>query len=193
VRSLIAVAATAVFAACATTALPAIPTIALAPADLGQPVSVFQRLSVAPIAEGTAAAGAARPMAVEALVEMDDRVVRLAAFMLSQRVLTLNWDGARLEVEQRVELPPGVTGYRILRDLQLAYWPASAVRTVLTEGWALEDSPRERDLRYRERVAVKVRYSDDRRWLGHIELSNFAEGYQLTIDSVPMEGEARDG
>jgi hypothetical protein len=193
VRGVIAVAATVAIAACATTPRPAIPTIALAPADLGQQVSVFQRLGVAPIAQGTAAAGTGGPITVEALVEMDDRVVRVAAFVLSQRVLTLQWDGARLAVEQSGNLPPGVAGSRILRDLQLAYWPASAIRTVLPEGWALEDGARERELRYGRQVAVRVRYSDDTRWLGRIELSNFPEGYQLTIDSVPMEGEARDG
>jgi hypothetical protein len=190
---MIAAASMVIFAACATTALPEVPIIALEPSDLGQQVSVFQRLSVAPVRQGVAPSGAASPMVVEALLEMDDHVVRLAAFALSQRVLTLAWDGVRLELEQRVTLPPGVAGSRILRDLQLAYWPASAVRTALPADWTLQESARERELRYREQVAVKIHYSDDTRWLGHIELSNHAEGYQLTIDSVPIEGEARDG
>lgn len=192
-RRLTALVSLVVLVACTATGPPILPAIALPPADLGQQVSVFQSLKVAPLAESVDATGGAAPLAIEALLETDDRSVRLAAFVLSQRVMTMRWDGKRLEVEQRVNLPPGVAASRILRDLQLAYWPANAVRQALPEGWTLADGAWERELRYGEQIAVKIRYSEETRWLGRIEFSNRAEGYRLTIDSVPAEGGARDG
>lgn len=159
----------------------ALPALGLAPATFGPPVSLTQRLSFAHDADPGG------PRSIEALLEVDAAELRLAGFALGQRVFTLQWDGVTLEEQRDVRLPEQLQSRQVLRDVQLVYWPAEAVRSVLPPGWTLEEAPGRRALREEGREWVTVRYDGEPRWAGRTELINRAEHYRLTIESRPAE------
>ncbi len=125
--------------------------------------------------------GGARSL--EALLEIDAEQLRLAGFALGQRMFTLLWDGARLNEERGPHVPKQLEADRVLRDIQLVYWPAESVRASLPPGWELDDAPGRRALISGGREWVRVRYDGEPRWVGRTELINEAEHYRLTIES----------
>ncbi|NTX35599.1 DUF3261 domain-containing protein [Myxococcus sp. CA033] len=159
----------------------ALPTLTLAPATFGGSVSLSQRLSFAHDADPGG------PRSLEALVEIDVSSLQLAGFALGQRVFTLQWDGAKLDEQRDARVPEQLQSRTVLRDLQLVYWPAPAVRAALPPDWTLEDSPGMRVLRHADKDWLTVRYDGEPRWVGRAELVNLAEHYRLTIESRPSE------
>lgn len=186
-RGLIALVALVGLASCVTPAprrgAPevALPALALKPASLGASVSLTQRLAFAHELDPGG------PRSLEALLEVDPAALRLAGFALGQRVFTLAWDGERLEEQRDARVPEQFQSRTVLRDIQLVYWPAPAVRDALPQGWTLEDAPGQRVLRYGDKEWLSVRYGGEPRWKGRAELVNVAEHYRLTIDSQPTE------
>ncbi len=115
-----------VLAACATTgarrgfeALPLLP-----PAAFGSEAIGVQRLTL------SREAGGAKLM-LDAVVEVDAMELRVAGMLLGQRILLLGWDGKALQEQREPVVPQALDGRAILRDLQLVYWPAAAIRAAL--------------------------------------------------------------
>ncbi|MCP3140993.1 DUF3261 domain-containing protein [Pyxidicoccus xibeiensis] len=159
-----------------------LPVLGLSPASFGTSVDLTQRLSFAHDADPDG------PRSLEALVEIDPAALRLAGFALGQRVFTLRWDGTALDEERDPRLPAQFQSRQVLRDVQLVYWPAEAVRAALPPGWTLEEGPGRRVLLQGGREWLTVRYGGEPRWVGRAELVNLAEHYRLTIESSPTEG-----
>ena len=80
-------------------------------------------------------------------------------------------------------LPDAVDGARVLRDVQLVYWPLAAVAAALPTGWAVVDTPAGRSLSFEGQPQVQIDYSGTPRWKGRATLDNRREGYRLTIES----------
>lgn len=149
----------------------------LPPAELGRTLSLVQRLSVRRLGLADAP-----PQVVEVLLEADATSLRLAGFALSQRVLTLSWDGISLQVQRHPLLPAQVDSDRILRDLCLVYWPAAALRRHLPEGWVLQADADGRRLFESGRLALSVEFQGTEEQ-GRVLLLNLLEGYELLIES----------
>ncbi|MFC4160468.1 DUF3261 domain-containing protein [Chitinimonas lacunae] len=162
-----------------------LPRPTLAPAEFGASVSLAQRLSV----ERLDGQGAARVL--DALLEIDANSVRLVGLALGQRVLRLEWDGRQLQSERHPLLPGEVDPARVLRDVQLAYWPTAALKAALPPGWTLLDNGRERQLLQGRAIGLIVRYPGEPRWQGRVELENRLEGYRLSIESLPQTSESQ--
>ncbi|RKH14866.1 DUF3261 domain-containing protein [Corallococcus sp. CA053C] len=158
-----------------------LPELRLKPEALGATVSLTQRLVFAHEADPGG------PRSLEALLEVDPALMQLAGFAMGQRILTLRWNGAALEEERDPRLPAQFQSGPVLRDVQLVYWPADAVRAALPAGWTLEDGPGQRTLSKDGREWVTVRYDGTPRWEGRTQLTNLSEHYQLTIDSRPAD------
>ena len=173
--------------ACATpTAAPTLqlPQPRLTPQAMGVNLSVAQRLTVE-------RAPADRPIAtrsLDTLLEIDTSSLRLAAFALGQRVLTLSWDGSTLTGERHPLLPAEVDAAYVLRDVQWMYAPVEALRQVLPSGWQLEDSGNQRILRHGEQLVLLIHYDAEPRWNGRSRMENRLEGYSLTIESAQQTG-----
>ncbi len=159
-----------------------LPTLGLSPAAFGEAVSLAQRLSFAHDADPEG------PRTLEALLEIDASALRLAGFVLHRRVFTMQWDGTALEEQRDPHLPAQFQSRQVLRDVQLVYWPAEALRSALPPGWTLEETPGRRVLLEAGREWVTVHYESEPRWAGRAELLNLAEHYRLTIESRPVEG-----
>jgi hypothetical protein len=146
------------------------PELRLAPALLGRELALQQRITVhAPGHE----------QQVDALLEADAAHVSLGVVALGQVAARLSWDGVHLEETRASWWPPEVSGGRILSDLQLALWPADAVRAALPAGWRLDEAAGVRTLTDGgEVVAVVTRRPPDT-----VDIEQRRDHYRLTIES----------
>ena len=147
----------------------------LAPAALGESVSLQQHLTVE---------RNGRVDELDALLEVDPRRLNLVGLALGQRVLTLHYDGQILNGWRHPMFPAVVRDEDILEDLQLILWPTDAVRQALPGGWRIEEKDSRRTILIGQTPVTVIDYSDEPRWNGKIELSNLRYQYRLIIQSV---------
>jgi hypothetical protein len=147
----------------------------LAPAALGQPISVQQHLSVQ---RGAATRD------LDVALEVDASRVKLVGLALGQRVLSLDFDGRELTEWRHPMLPVQVRAADVLEDLQLTLWPAAEIARVLPAGWTIEDHGLHRTLRLDGKVVTTIDYSGTPRWQGTAVLDNVRYQYKLTIESA---------
>jgi hypothetical protein len=147
----------------------------LAPATLGESVSLQQHLRVE--REGGIDE-------LDAVLEVDPSRLDMVGFVLGQRILTLHYDGRQLQSWRHPLVPEQLRGEDVLEDLQLTLWPADAIRQALPSGWRIEDSGRRRTLFLDDAPVMVIDYSGEPRWSGKIELANLRYQYRLTIESA---------
>jgi hypothetical protein len=148
----------------------------LPPAAFGAEAERMQRLTVTRDSGGP-------QLILDAAVEIDATELRVAGFLLGQRVLLLAWNGARLVESRESMVPSTVKGRAILRDLQLAYWPAPAVRSILPRGCVLNEQSRHRQIECGGAAVLNVEREDDLP-LGSARLNNLARHYRITIEAA---------
>jgi hypothetical protein len=145
----------------------------LSPATFGVEASALQRLSVTNETDGAM-------LVLDAAVEVDSQQLRVAGFLLGQRILLLSWDGDVLQEMRDPVVPKSLNGRAILRDLQLVYWPVAAVRAALRPGWRLEEQASERRLYYGAGLILESKRHDTVP-LGDAQLWNHLEHYRIDI------------
>lgn len=153
-----------------------LPALPLAPASFGAELQLVQRLTVEYADR--------EPQQLDALLEIDAQELRLAGLVLGERVLTLRYDGQRLEATRHPLLPELISAERVLRDLQLTLWPLAPLQAALPAGWTLEDAGALRRLRQDGETVVEIRYAGTPRGPGHADFRNLRQGYRLLIDSI---------
>ena len=147
----------------------------LAPATLGASVSLQQQIRVE-------RQGCFEDL--QAALEVDAERLDLVGLVLGQRVLSLHYDGRALQSWRHPMLPPQLRGEDVLEDLQLALWPADAIKEALPPGWRIEERGRRRTLMLDDQPVMEIDYSGEPRWIGKIDLANLRYHYRLTIESV---------
>jgi hypothetical protein len=169
-------------AACATTGarrgFEALPL--LSPAAFGAEATGVQRLTLSRLAAGGESHG--DKLALDAAIEVDAAQLRVAGVLLGQRILLLTWDGRQLAEQREAVVPQALSGRAILRDLQLVYWPADAIRAVLPRGWQLQEQAARRRL-LRGTTVVFESERGDAAPLGNASLWNHAGAYRIDIES----------
>jgi hypothetical protein len=154
---------------------PARLNLKLAPSSLGASISLQQHISVE---------RGGRTDELDAALEVDPEQLNLVGLALGQRVLTLHYDGSTLTSWRHSMLPAQVRGEDVLEDIQLTYWPATAIAQALPPGWRIEDVGLRRTLWSNDTPVTVIDYSSRPRWGGKVELSNLRYHYRLTIQSV---------
>lgn len=123
---------------------------------------------------------------VDALVEADAGSVRVLVHLQGQVALRLVWDGETLQQTRADWLPPQLQGERVLSDLQLVYWPQSAIEAALPPDWSLAAAGEQRFL---------VHEPDGRRVVGIDYLAgdvvvmkslDARRDFELRIESTPV-------
>jgi uncharacterized protein YbdZ (MbtH family) len=99
-------------------------------------------------------------------------------------VLTLRYDGVKLEETRNPMLPRDVRGTDILTDVQLALWPADAVRAALPAGWTLTDSDTQRTFSKDALEIVTISYDAVPHWTSLVTMRNLRYDYRLVIRSA---------
>ncbi|SPS01222.1 DUF3261 domain-containing protein [Cupriavidus taiwanensis] len=123
-----------------------------------------------------------------ALLEADAARTRLAAIGGGQVLARLDWDGTTLQVSRAPWAPAELQPERILSDLQLALWPAAAIRAALPEGWSFDATPALRQLRQGGEAVAEIRFPDAATTL----FVQHRDGYRLTIRNLPAVAGAAD-
>ena len=108
-------------------------------------------------------------------------LVGLSGF--GRRVITLQYNGVELREEHDPRVAEELQGARILRELQLIYWPKDAVLHALPPGWHVEDTGGERIVMNAGGTVVSIRCEGEDRWQGHCGYEDRRSGYRLAIDS----------
>ena len=178
-----ATAAALLLCGCASVATTRLPPLAnlplLPPAALGATRSVQQVLHVAYGDQG------ATLSAVLTVTPQNVQVIGLNAVGL--RLFTLDYDGTTLKSERLPGLPEQIDPARVLADLELAFWPLTALQGALHDAGYQVTEPfaRTRRLERDGKLVAEVHYAGDP-WSGRLWLSNFQFGYSLAVDSTPQ-------
>ncbi len=147
----------------------------LAPAEAGFSATLTQALT---FSRGEAS------MDALAVAEIGPERVKLAVLSpLGNRVLALDWDGKDLKVERDPSLPAQFPAELILRDLQLAYWDAAALRKHLPRAWRLEADAAHRSFFEGRAEAIRIDYEGDP-LKAPLEFKHRNYKYQLSIRPV---------
>lgn len=163
-------------AACTATApTPARLGLRLAPAALGETISVQQHLTVE--RDG-------KTNDLDAALEVDGTNINLVGLALGMRVLSLDYDGREITEWRHPMLPSQVKAADVLEDLQLTLWPVEAIAKALPEGWKIEEQGLRRTLRRDGEVVATIDYSGMPRWQGKAVLDNVRYKYRLTVVSA---------
>ena len=152
----------------------------LPPSDAGVEISLSQSLA---FSKG------ARHFEALAVIELDSSHLSLVGLgPLGNRMLALRWDGKKLEQESDPSLPPDLPLKLILRDIQLAYWPAEALRKRLApEGWQIEEGALSRTLLKDGAQVVRIIYGGADRWRSALSFEHRSLGYHLDIHPIKEE------
>jgi len=126
-----------------------------------------------------------------ALLEVSkEEVILVGLSPLGTRMITLRWDGRKLVQERAPSIPKALPLELILRDVQLASWPAEAVRAELPgRRWTLEDAGSERTLLKDGRAVVRIRYGGADRRRSDLEFEHLGLGYRMRIHPLPDDEE----
>lgn len=151
------------------------PSLRLAPAALGETISVSQHLSVD---------RENRKDELDVALEVDQDHVELVGLAFGMRVMTMHFDGKDLKSWRHPFMPSQVRAEDVLQDIQLTLWPIEAIREALPQGWRIEENDRCRTLYLDDKPMLKIDYGGEHRWSGTVTLSNLRYGYRLTIQNV---------
>lgn len=176
-RKMSAILAALSLAACATTnpAAPARLGLKLAPAALGESISLQQHLKVE---------RNGRIDELDAALEIDADEIDMVGLAFGQRVLSINYDGKELKTWRHLMLPSQVRADDVLEDMQLTLWPLAAIAASLPEGWRIEEALGQRRLYLQDELVATISYSAQPRWSGTIVMDNLRYKYKLTIQSA---------
>lgn len=152
--------------------------IALSPASFPTRLSLQQQVHVE--RDG-------RDADFDAVLDISPEAVTLVGLGFGQRLFTLRYDGTRLEESRSPFLPRDVRGRDVLSDIQLALWPADAVRAALPARWTLRDDPGVRVLSKGDEAITSITYDSLPRWKGLVTLHNKQFGYRLVIRPAPEQ------
>ncbi len=153
-------------------------SLALSPASFGRTLSLQQQVHVE---------YADRTVDLDAVLDIAPDSLTLVGMAFGQRMLTLRYDGVKLRETRHPMLPRDVHGADILTDVQMALWPADAVRAALPAGWVLTDSDTLRTLSKDGTPQITIGYDAVPHWASRVIMQNLRYDYRLVIRSVAAE------
>jgi hypothetical protein len=149
--------------------------LALSPSSFGRTLSLQQQVH---------AEYADRTVDLDAVLDIAPDSLTLVGMAFGQRMLTLRYNGVKLVEKRHPRLPPDVRGADILTDVQMALWPADAVRAALPAGWTLVETDTLRTLSKDAHEMVTISYDAVPHWSALVTLRNLQYDYRLVIRSV---------
>jgi hypothetical protein len=160
-----------------TTPPPARIGLKLAPATLGQSLSLQQHLIVE---------RAGHTHQLDTVLEINPQHLELVGLAFGQRVMTISYDGNNLQTWRHPYMPAQISGESVLEDIELTLWPTQAIRHALPVGWSIVDNHKRRIIYLNQVPIVIINYPSGRRWGSDVVLTNLRYHYRLTIQSVAI-------
>ena len=126
---------------------------------------------------------------LSALVEISPsslKMVGLSGLGLKLFVLEQDAEGV-VEWTSLLPLPEGFDPLFVLRDFQLAYLPASVLKSALQPGWSVQSMPADGRNLYRDgALMVEITRQAGDAWGGEMRLSNLEQAYTLTAQTLSV-------
>lgn len=164
---------------CATSSKPVRfePNVRLSPASFGQTTAIYQQIH----AELN---GQSRDMNV--VLEIAPEKLTMVGMAMERRMMTVTYDGEKLETWKDERLPDQISPEIVLTNLQLTLWPKDAIAHQLPVGWTITETDHKRDICFNNATTIHIEYSQPKRWLGTIKMTDYRYRYSLSIQSVPL-------
>lgn len=127
------------------------------------------------------------------VLELDKRRIAVAGLSSNgMSLFNINYDGHKVNKTKSPLLPEAVKPEHIIHDIQLAFWPVSALQTVLPANWRLVSDSAKRDYFVNDELSVKVEYKRDALptqaiWPKSAVLTNHRYHYRLNINTISDE------
>lgn len=100
-------------------------------------------------------------------------------------LLTLLYDNKQLETEASAALPAQLHAGYLLRDYQLTYLPAAAVRAGFkASALRLEESGNQRRIFNKDTLLIHIEYASPDVWQGKAVFRNVQRGYHLAFNTI---------
>lgn len=124
-----------------------------------------------------------------AILELDAQHIAMAGLSNDGLSLfNLSYDGNTLTSDKSPLLPAAVSPEFFVTDLQLVYWPISALQKNLPSEWHIESSANQRRLYFRDKMQTQVNYpAPDPVWPKEAELVSFQYHYRLKIKTISYD------
>ena len=119
---------------------------------------------------------------LEALLRITDRRVQLIGLnSLGIEVFSLDYDGVDLKIEQLRPFAESFDPAFILADLSLAYAQSKCLAQHLSGPFAIAETSRFREIKEAGRPLIEIRYQNQDRLSGGLELKNLLRAYSYKI------------
>lgn len=169
------------------------PLLRLAPAELRRTLALEQRIVI----EARDEKQKLVKRQIETVLEADASTLHVVVLYMGQTAAVLDWDGTQLREKRSIWWPSDLSSERVLSELQLALWPAEAIRAALPAGWTLKEEGQVRLLQATWgntlETVVRIQYQGDSPDIAgtsappYTELLNLRDGYRLTIRSRRLD------
>ena len=148
--------------------------LALSPASLQQTLQLSQQLTITYNNQSHQ---------LDGLLESTPQYVQIALVKFGRRILTLHFDGNKINVQKDAMVPQEIQPEQILSDLQLAFWPYKSIVEKLPDNYTLVDEGNIRTLLFRNEVISRIHYQSTEPHWQRIELTNLKFKYSMNIIS----------
>jgi hypothetical protein len=150
------------------------------------PASLAQTRQVSQVLRGDYAE---HSFSLRSVVSVDaQQLTVIGVTSMGLRAFTLKYDGEHLSEDRVPQVPDALQARQLLNDLQLAFWPLTA----LQQSWRAaggeldEPYPGTRRLHRAGVLLAEVHYASDP-WNGRVWLRHFDHPYSLYLESSPLE------
>jgi len=148
----------------------------LSPAALGAQLQLNQTL--------VSEVDGKRQQILIALKVTQQQMLMLGLSVEGQRLFTLNYDGLSLQQKSLSSIAKKLDGEHIMRLVQLAYWPAEALRLSYGKNYQLIELENQRRLMHYGDKIITIDYNDEPPWRGSITIVHHQQELKLKITTT---------
>jgi hypothetical protein len=126
---------------------------------------------------------------LRSVVTVDDRQLTVIGLTsMGLRAFTLKFDGQNLTEERASQVPQALQARQLLNDMQLAFWPLTALQSSWRDSGVDVSEPYTgtRRLKRGNELLAEVHYATNA-WNGRVWLRHFDHPYSLFIETTPLE------
>lgn len=152
----------------------------LEPAELGRSVAALQKVS---------GSRDGNEYVLLFQLEVDSqRLAMVGSTVGGNTLFSLEYHGGNLNTSVSPLVPAQVDPAWVLADLQLAFWPQSAVENGLAQSqFRLQYAPGSRELYHGLERLIRVEYSAGDPWSGPVLFKNYKFDYEYRIETLQQE------
>ena len=115
-----------------------------------------------------------------------DHLLLLGLSAEGQRLFSLDYDGNTLQQNSLPAVADKLDAERILRLLQLMYWPLDTLQSAYGNDYRILEQGKQRDLMHHDSKIITISYSETIRWQGSATITYHQQPLQLIITTTDV-------